>query len=266
MSIWSVGGSNPYLTGYFQFVNNVDIVGGNNSIPITEDPTTPLRVFGATLDPADALAAAGKGTIFVVNPAGVPVDGAFGVGYAFSRVGSFRRGAMIVAYQNGAFNQTGLKFFTRASAVTSNEALNGTPALQLGANNEVFIQPGNAGNVTSGSYTPTLTNQLNVAASTPQVSYWTRVGNVVHVTMSVSIDPTAATTQTEIYITLPVPSALASFRQLNGTAARNSNGIALNLVAAIIGETGAGRALLRFYNDADVANREWACTFSYVVV
>lgn len=64
----------------------------------------------------------------------------------------------------------------------------------------------------SGTYTPTLTNQTNVAASTAIVSSFIRIGAIVTVTGSVTIDPTS-TGATAIRMTLPV--ARANFASAN---------------------------------------------------
>lgn len=266
-SIWNVGGVNPLLVGWYQFINNVDFL-GNQGITLTEDPTTPMRVFGASLDPTDAAALAGKGTIHLLNPLGVPADGALGAGLAFSRVGSYRRGAAIIAFQDGAFNQTGLKFYTRASATTGNETLNGNPALTMFASGGLLfpVSGDSRSNLTSGSYIPVLTLGANVAAAAANVCYWLRVGNVVTVTISITVDPTAATTQTEVVISLPVPSNFTTFSQCTGTATRNPNGLTANVPGIIIGDTVADGAILRFYNDANVGNYAWHGIFQYVVI
>lgn len=69
----------------------------------------------------------------------------------------------------------------------------------------------NAGDVTgatlqyiaSGTYTYTITNGTNVAASTAATCVWTRTGNSVTVRGTITIDPTA-TGLTELQITLPI--------------------------------------------------------------
>lgn len=60
--------------------------------------------------------------------------------------------------------------------------------------------------IASGTYTPTLTNTTNVAASTAQVARWMRVGNVVTVSGAVAVDPTAAAANTILGISLPIAS------------------------------------------------------------
>ncbi len=117
--------------------------------------------------------------------------------------------------------------------------------------------------IASGTYTPTLTNVANVAASTMRLTQWIRVGNVVHVAGNMDIDPTAAApTTTSFDITLPIASALANDFQLGGAGLFSS--IPGNPVQ-IIGEIGGDKA--RFSFQASTAANDKLCfTFTYVVV
>src|SRR3989304_10106925 len=58
----------------------------------------------------------------------------------------------------------------------------------------------------SGTYTPTLTNGTNVAASTAFECQWMRIGSVVCVRGKFNLDPTSANTTTILGISLPVAS------------------------------------------------------------
>ena len=68
---------------------------------------------------------------------------------------------------------------------------------------------------TSGTYTPTLTNTTNVAASTARLATWSRVRNTVTVAGQLEIDPTA-TGAVLLGISLPIPSAFTTAYQLGG--------------------------------------------------
>lgn len=68
-----------------------------------------------------------------------------------------------------------------------------------------------------GTYTPTITNGSNVAASTPGACQYMQVGSTVTVSGSCAIDPTADATITKFEMTLPIESDLASEGQLAGT-------------------------------------------------
>lgn len=114
----------------------------------------------------------------------------------------------------------------------------------------------------SGTYTPSLTEVANVADSTAYVCQYLRVGNTVQVSGQVAIDPTLGATLTQLGISLPVPSALTQAYQAGGTAACAA---VAGYVAAISGDATNDRAELAFTTGADVANRTWAFTCSYLV-
>ena len=74
---------------------------------------------------------------------------------------------------------------------------------------------GTYGNVLSGTYTPSLTNTTNVAASTARLATYMRVGNTVTVAGQLDIDPTAAGAVL-LGISLPVASNFSTVYQLGG--------------------------------------------------
>lgn len=69
--------------------------------------------------------------------------------------------------------------------------------------------------VKSDTYTPTLTNTTNIAASTARVATYVRVGNTVTVSGQLDIDPTS-TGAVLLGISLPVASAFTTAYQLGG--------------------------------------------------
>ena len=78
---------------------------------------------------------------------------------------------------------------------------------------------------TSGSYTPTLTNTLNITNSGLVEAMYTRVGNIVHVAVRVGITPTGAAT-TQLTITLPVTTSFSAggIGNIIGSTATNATG------------------------------------------
>lgn len=114
---------------------------------------------------------------------------------------------------------------------------------------------------TTQTYTPTLTNVTNLDASTAYACQYLRVGNVVLVSGKVDLDPTAAGA-TELGLSLPIASNLATEQQLGGsaqTAAVAGEGIAIRADAA------NNRAAL-VYTAVDVANKSWFFSFAYQVL
>jgi len=114
----------------------------------------------------------------------------------------------------------------------------------------------------SGTYTPTLTNVANVAASTAYACQWMRVGAVVTVSGRVDVDPTAAAVATTLALSLPVASNFSAAEQCGGTAA--GFGVA-GEVAAIRADTVNDRAELQWVT-ADAANHAMYFNFSYQVI
>ena len=71
--------------------------------------------------------------------------------------------------------------------------------------------------IVAGTYTPTLTNVTNIAASTARALQYMRVGNVVTVSGYVTIDPTVAG-YVELGISLPIASDFSALEHCGGTA------------------------------------------------
>lgn len=120
-----------------------------------------------------------------------------------------------------------------------------------------------ASDVLSGTYTPTLTGTANVAASTAFACQYMRVGNVVTVSGQIDIDPTAAApTATDLGISLPIASNLASQQQLAGVS--DCYQIALQ-GGTIRGDAANDRATLS-YVATSTANQSHFFTFTYLII
>lgn len=94
------------------------------------------------------------------------------------------------------------------------------------------------GLVTSGTYTPTLTNGTNAASSVAQLCHWWRVGNQISVTGILTATATLTATTTVIDISLPVATGMAATTDLSGVMASSaiaglSGGIEGNLSSDI---------------------------------
>jgi hypothetical protein len=120
------------------------------------------------------------------------------------------------------------------------------------------LQPG----MRSGTYTPTLFNGTNVAASTSRKCLWYRVGNIVTVTGSIDIDPTTSGLDTDIDISIPVASNFATSEDLSGNTATTATA---GQCGGISANTTNDRATLS-YVAASAANRRHFFTFSYEVL
>jgi hypothetical protein len=111
-----------------------------------------------------------------------------------------------------------------------------------------------------GTYNPTLFDTLNIAASTPYMCQWLRVGDAVTVSGRVTVDPTAAG-NTLLGISLPVSTSLAGAEQCAGVAF--SPGVA-GLGAAILADNANEGASMQWMA-ADVSRQDMYFTFTYQV-
>ena len=134
--------------------------------------------------------------------------------------------------------------------------------LVRGSDNVVVLraQSDLGGGLLSGTYTPTLTNVANVAASTAYSCQYSRVGTVVTVSGEVDIDPTTTLTLTQLGISLPIASNLTATNELGGTSADD-----LGTVARVAGDATNDRAEVRM-TPTDVTNRRFSFTFTYRIL
>lgn len=70
--------------------------------------------------------------------------------------------------------------------------------------------------IRSGTYTPTLTNGVNVTSSVSHLANWHRVGNIVYVEGQIDITPTGNNAQTVVKLSLPVLTNMTTGYELNG--------------------------------------------------
>jgi hypothetical protein len=115
--------------------------------------------------------------------------------------------------------------------------------------------------VDSGIYTPSLTNVTNITSSTAYSCQWMRIGNMVTVSGKVTIDP-AATSATELGMSLPVVSNFANEEECAGTAADNTNN---NHPVRIIADATNNRAAFVFTPTSN-ASADYAFIFMYQII
>lgn len=121
---------------------------------------------------------------------------------------------------------------------------------------------GTAADNTTQTYTPTLTNSANLAASTARQCTYFRVGNAVTVSGQVDIDPTTTATLTTLGISLPIASNFTTAFQAGGSA--SAIGVA-DASAGIQSDATNDRATLQ-YVCTDVTNHTLTFTFTYQVL
>ena len=115
----------------------------------------------------------------------------------------------------------------------------------------------------SGTYTPTLTNGTNVAASTAFQCQWLRVDGIVNVSGKVNVDPTNATAETILGVSLPFASNLSAEEDLAGVCGQ-ADVSALSSGAVRANPTN-DRADLRMH-PLGTANAGWYFIFQYQLI
>lgn len=116
----------------------------------------------------------------------------------------------------------------------------------------------------SGTYTPSTTNVANVTISGANVCRWKRVGNVVTVAGRLGLTPTAATTDTEIGVSLPIASSIANAFEVSGSGVAFLTGKA-NESIAIMGDAANDRATFKWYPPTTDA-RSFEFVFVYEIL
>lgn len=259
--------------GVIQFTNNAGTV---ESGRIRYDPSGILYLMtGNALEGLRVDASQRVGIGAVAPTTALDVNGTITVRgniLASSSATAYSIGADPAANNGGVVQVYGSTHATSpniVSVVTSN-----TERLRVTSDGRLFgtALHNNAGAVTgtttqyiaSGTYTPTLTSVLNVAASTAREAKWTRVGNVVHVVGQMDVDPTSTGSYTTIGISLPIASNLATAYDLSGTGGMQSNSGAAS-AAYVIADAANDRADYSFWNGTDASNKPWSFTFDYEV-
>lgn len=114
----------------------------------------------------------------------------------------------------------------------------------------------------SGTYTPTLTNTLNLTASTAYVCQYMRVGTVVTVSGRIDVTPTTLTANTQLDISLPISSNFTLGNQCGG-----AGNAPINVVTAtgILARPSATTALMQ-WQATTTTNTEITFIFTYQIL
>jgi len=123
-------------------------------------------------------------------------------------------------------------------------------------NNSITI----ASSDVESTYTPTLFNTTNIAASTAYTTYYQRIGDVVRVWGTVDIDATTLLTISEMGMSLPVSSGLVNVYDVAGTAAFEDN-----TSVQIKADVSNTRAVWRF-TPQTATNNKYSFHFTYKYV
>lgn len=179
------------------------------------------------------------------------------------------RGAIKTLRNIGSFNITLTHADTASLAANRFDCPSALPfVIPPGGNVDIYYDYTSAlwivksdANSTAGTYTPTLTNVTNLAASTAYQCQFMRIGNTVTVSGRVDVDPTAIGA-TALGISLPIASNFGATEDCAGTAF--ASGIA-GQGAAIRGDAANNRAEMAWVT-GDITNQPMYFTFTYQVI
>lgn len=120
--------------------------------------------------------------------------------------------------------------------------------------------------IAAGTYTPTqVATNTNVSSVTFRLCQWMRIGNIVHVSARIDIDPTAATTFTVVLFSLPIASNFTSGFELYGVGTMQ-NGLATNVVGRCIADAVNDCCEYDFFCLGDDASNPHYLEFTYTIV
>lgn len=117
--------------------------------------------------------------------------------------------------------------------------------------------------LTSGVYTPAVTAVSNIdsASGAPQ-STWMRIGDVVHVAVTLAVDTTAAGAAL-VEVSLPVPSNLGDSKDVSGVA---SHAASTTLTGGVVSANAATNRAVIFFTSSGTVGGTVCATFSYRVL
>jgi len=273
------GAEQTYLAGYNNSGNNgfsvsvLPITGKASSIDITmNSPSGKYSRFDIyangdgglsgknvqfTLDSSSVLAVIRGG--LVINEDGVDCDTRI---EGDTDTNLFVADAGLDAIGIGGAAESGKKLKVTGDVhITGAATLDGNVTLGDAAADTLTFNGTPAGQIVGGTYTPTLSNTTNVAASTARVCQYMRVGSVVTVSGSVNIDPTA-TGSTVLTMSLPIASNFANTYELGGSGAPD---ITTPIPVVIRGSSTADAAIFVF-NATSTSAQEVYFTFTYRII
>jgi hypothetical protein len=208
-------------------------VGGGHTIQdegVNKTQRTNLNFVGGTVVVTDD--AGNDATVVTVSNNPRYIDQAGGTGDTYGILAGIRNGVNVdFTVSQGAYTSGALSVYlngqlqTQGTAEDWHETNPASGTFQFttapSATDEITVIYGGVviGSVgITGTYTPTLYNISNIAASTAKVCQWVRIGDKVIVSGGVDVD-TTTTGVSSIGMSLPIASNLASIDDLSGSGA-----------------------------------------------
>lgn len=161
----------------------------------------------------------------------------------------------------GGFYTSGggeMYFYLKNSSAVDKVVLDG------GTGNATFSGAITASNLTSGTYTPTITAISGSTSSTTAYKcQYSRIGNIVTVFGRVDCTKSAGAGSIAVAVTLPIPSNLANASDLNGFGSSYANG---SVLANVTADTAGDTATLTSVSVTASTSHQFFFSFSYEVI
>jgi len=124
-----------------------------------------------------------------------------------------------------------------------------------------------ANNLSSGTYSPTISGESNVTSVSASTAQYMRVGNVVTVSGRITATPSNTTGAFLFYMTIPVASSFASEAQAGGVASKgNDQTPATACVGAISAEGSGTKVLMTFSPSPTSTSGIFFYSFTYQIL
>lgn len=117
--------------------------------------------------------------------------------------------------------------------------------------------------ISTGTFTPTLTNTTNVSASSPNLCHYYKIDNHVHFWGSFSMDITTTLVQTVLNISLPIPSEFTLSTDCSGIG--TAGGDIQSSTGFITADTALNEAKFVITGQVGVALYGYAFSFDYEI-
>jgi hypothetical protein len=188
----------------------------------------------------DGMLVVGESISVSMNTQNISVIGSSGI-----TVAPGTSGLTIIGTNNQDFSETN-------SGQTWIESVNVTTEMLQSLSDSVGTQ----------TYTPTLTNGVNVDATGSHEFHYIKIGDIVYVSGAIDIDCNLVATTTRVGVDLPIASDFTDIYQLNGVG--NSFAVA-GLSGALFADTANDRATFEFVS-TDNTSRQYNLMFSYKIL
>lgn len=138
-----------------------------------------------------------------------------------------------------------------------------TTAITLDTSNLTFEEVSAGAATSAGTYTPTITNVSNITSATLVGAMYSRVGDIVTLSISIDVDPASTSTSTSVRFGLPFSSTFGNTWECSGTA----NNSIQSIIGSVSADTANNEALFSFVSlSTGHTSANWRIVAQYIVL